>query len=139
MLTSRTQEEIVERINQLKENGNDPLGFERSDLINYLPFRLAKEWLSDDVTEEEWNSREGKTPKHQMKDYMEFAWEKANDERGLSAYRSMAHYTSWLWLDGDDYLCTTLRDYTDYGRPQLVDICKHLEIDWEPFLLSKYS
>jgi len=75
----------------------------------------------------------------QMVDYMEFAWEKANDERGMSAYRSMAHYTSWLWLDGDEYLWKTLEGYTDYGRPQLIEICKYLGIDWKPFLLSKYS
>ena len=137
----RTQEEIINRINALQTSGDDPFGFERTDLVEWLSFENASPHLKEGISEEEWAEHELKRlpVREQMIDYMPFAWEKANDEKGISAYRSMAHYTSWLWLDGDDYLWTTLKDYDDYGRPQLVDICKYLGIDWEPFLLSKYS
>lgn len=138
-MTVRTQEEIVLRFTKLSESGSDPFGFERGDLIERLEYCHAKPYLNDGVSEEEWEAYRGKLlpVRAQMIDYMPFAWEKANNERGLSAYRSLAHYTSWLWLDGDEQLCTTLSAYNDYGRPQLVDICKYLGIDWEPFLLSK--
>ena len=61
-----------------------------------------------------------------MTEYLSFAFSKANDKRGLSAGRSMEHYTSWLWLDGDEVLHKTLDNYEDYGIPQLIEICKYL-------------
>ena len=137
----RTQEEIVERIAKLEKTNNDPFGFERGNLIERLDYEHAKPYLNAEVSKEKWEADTDKllSVREQMIDYMPFAWEKANNERGLSAYRSLAHYTSWLWLDGDEYLCTTLSDYDDYGRPQLVEICKYLRIDWEPFVLARYS
>lgn len=64
-----------------------------------------------------------------MIEYMPFAWEKANNCRGLSAGRSLAHYTAWLWLDGDNEIWPTLEDYEYYGKDKLVEICNYLGID----------
>ena len=98
----RTQSEIVAEIEKLKNN--DFLGFKREDLIDFLDFEHAKPHLKPEVTNEEWhpaqNSRENILK--QMEDYMAFAWDKANNYRGLSAGRSMAHYTAWIWLLGDE-------------------------------------
>ncbi len=58
----------------------------------------------------------------EMRDYMSFAWDKANNCRGLSAYRSMVHYKVWLWLLKDDSIDT--EEYEYYGKPQLAMICK---------------
>ena len=58
-----------------------------------------------------------------MKEYMEFAWEKANEFRGLSAMRSMHHYTAWTWLLGDDF--GNLLQYDYYGKDNLIRICEH--------------
>ena len=33
---------------------------------------------------------------------MTFAWDKANNERNLSAGRSINHFEVWLWLLGDE-------------------------------------
>lgn len=123
----RTQEEILKKIQEVESS--DFFGVMSSDLIDYLDFDNAKKFLKDGVTKEEWDAIEKKTPKERMIDYMDFAWDKANDERGLSAARSMQHYEIWLWLDGDEELHKTLEFYTNYGKPQLMEICKYLGLD----------
>lgn len=124
--TKRTQEEILKRIEEVEPN--DVFGYQATDLIEYLDFDNAKQFLSAEVTKDEWVTQE-KTPREVMIDYMDFAWKKANDKRGLSASRSMDHYTSWLWLDGDEELHKTLENYEFYGKPQLVKICEYLGLD----------
>lgn len=122
----RTQQEIVSRIAEVKED--DIFGFQFIDLASYLDFDHAKPFLKEDVTVDDWK-KESRTPKEVMIEYMPFAWEKANNKRGLSAMRSMYHYTSWLWLDGDEVLHKTLSEYEYYGKPQLVKICEYLGLD----------
>jgi hypothetical protein len=62
------------------------------------------------------------------KDYMAFAWEKANSCRGISAGRSLMHYKAWLWMFGrDDF--EDIDDYDCYGKDELVRICEFLDID----------
>ncbi len=124
----RTQDEIVARIRDRKEH--DFLGFEVSEYIDYLDYAHAKEFLKDDTTEERWEKvRKGtKTPAEAIKGYMPFAWDKANNCRGISAGRSIQHMVAWLWLDGKDW--PEIEDYEYYGKPQLVRICKEYDIDW---------
>lgn len=125
----RTQDEIVNRINYRKDN--DFLGFETEEYIPFLDYEHAKSFLKDDVTKEVWET-DGvprTDAKKCMVDYMPFAWEKANNFRGISAARSLQHFIAWLWLDGDDKLWPTLDDYEFYGKPQLVEICKYLQIE----------
>lgn len=123
----RTQDDIVTRLEARKPN--DFFGFEWQEYIWFLDFEHAKPYLKDSVVECDWEV-EIKTPKEIMIDYMEFAWEKANGCRGISAWRSLAHYTAWLWLDGDDELWKTIiDDYEYYGKPQLIEICEYLGID----------
>lgn len=125
----RTQQEILNRIEEIEDD--DFFGHQRGDLIEYLDFENAKKFLKDGTTAEQWNEyqKEVLPPREKMIDYLAFAWEKAYGERGLSAARSMDHYTSWLWLDGDEELHKTLAFYTDYGKPQLEDICRYLGVD----------
>ena len=111
--------------------GDDWMGFEYPMYLNYLDYEHAKTYLENDVTQEKWDSTEKPTdPKTEMVDYMEFAWQKANGERGISASRSISHYKAWLWLDGNEDLANRLEEeYTYYGKPQLVEICHYLNID----------
>lgn len=122
----KAQEEILNRMKEVEPN--DFFGFQRSDLLDYLTYENAKPFLKDGVSADEWKPEE-KSPREKMVEYLEFAWGKAKDRRGLSASRSMDHYTSWLWLDGDEELHKTLSNYTDYGKPQLIKICKYLGVD----------
>lgn len=122
----KSQDEIVARVEARK--GEDVFGFEVSMYIPFLDYAHAKPYLNDDVTSEQWK-KESKTPREKMVDYMPFAWEKANDGRGISAWRSLAHCVAWLWLDGDTEIWPTLEDYEFYGKPQLIEICKYLGLD----------
>lgn len=122
----RTNQEILDRIEERKDI--DVFGFETSDLIARLDFELAKEFLNPehrDGLKEQWEPlpRDRESILAQMLDYMPFAWGKANDERGLSASRSMFHYMAWVWLAGDDL--GELTDYEFYGKDNLVKICEH--------------
>src|SRR5690606_39412432 len=89
----------------------------------------AKPDLMREATDEQWKvlPRDRDSLLAEMERYMPFAWEKANNMRGLSANRSMAHYTSWTWLAGDDL--GDLLDYEFYGKDHLVRICEHY--DWD--------
>lgn len=119
----REDKEILDRIRNLDEF--DILGFQTSDLILRLPFDLAKEFLKPEAKEEEWKQypRDRESLIKEMLEYMPFAWEKANNDRGISAARSMAHYNSWIWLVGDDL--GDMNDYQFYGKDNLVNICDH--------------
>jgi len=125
----KTQDEIVIRIRDRKEH--DFFGFETSEYLDYLDFDHAKEFLKPEATKEKWEKDihgKARPPADMIKDYMPFAWDKANNCRGISAARSICHMIAWLWLDGKDW--SELEDYEYYGKPQLVRICKEYGIDW---------
>jgi len=122
----RTQEEILERIE--KRRKDDFLNFEWPYYLDALTFENAKQYLKDEVTEADIHMKTEDEIRAEAIDYMEFAWEKANKCRGISANRSISHYIAWMWLLGYDD--TELwRDYEYYGKPQLVEICELLGLD----------
>ena len=60
-----------------------------------------------------------------MREYMDFAWGKVEDHRGISASRSVEKFGAWIWALGDE---ETLRkfeatNYAPYGAPQLAFVC----------------
>lgn len=119
----RTQQEIVERIESLRPG--DLFGFQTSDLICYLDYENALPYIGQEVTAEQWPAEiwERDSIVELMLDYMPFAWEKANNCRGLSALRSIGHFTSWIWLAGDDL--GDLSNYQFYGKDELRKICQY--------------
>ena len=119
----RTQEEILERIREVKDK--DIFGFEWQSLADYLDYENVKPLIKEDVTRDKWK-KETRTPKEVMIEYMPFAWDKANNKRGLSAGRSIYHYKAWLWLDGNDKLSEDIEHYNYYGKPQLIEICEEI-------------
>ena len=130
----KTQEQIVERIKEIEEN--DFFGYETNDLITYLDFEHAKQFIKEEKQaelEQTWKDDKPKDPAEEIKEYMSFAWDKANNCRGLSADRSISHMSAWLWLDGKEELAEEIRDYQYYGKPQLVKICQEYGIDWKQY------
>jgi hypothetical protein len=122
----QTDAAIVQRI--LDISGADIMGFETSDLVHALPYDEAKAWLKPEILEADWKPapRDRKNVIEAMKDYMLFALEKATDHRGLSANRSINHFSAWLFLLGDDGLvafCNDGGNYKNYGMPMLKAIC----------------
>ena len=128
----RTQDEILQRIRDRAHL--DPLGFETDMYIPYLGYERAKEFLNEGVTEEQYleSVKEYEDVVAVMKDYMPFAFNKAHNQRGISAYRSLQHYIAWTWIAGDDKLSAKLDEGpTDtYGLDLLRAICNHY--GWNP-------
>ncbi len=131
----RTQDEIKEYLDDKIET--DLLGFETDILMEFLDFEHAKHFLKDDTTEEDWG--EVKTdPIQEMQNYMEFAWGKANNCRGISANRSVYHCLSWLWLADEADLLVWVKtelntNYQHYGKDILAHICEHFGWDWKQY------
>jgi hypothetical protein len=127
----RTQEDILARIASTERA--DFLGVIRSDLLEGLSFDNAKQFLKDGVTAEQWTeaAAEFKPPLDAARSYMEFAWDKANNCRGISASRSVQHFESWLWLAGaDGFDAVSDAEYQFYGKPCLVIAATALGVDW---------
>ncbi|MES2942967.1 MAG: hypothetical protein V4772_08890 [Pseudomonadota bacterium] len=126
----KTTEEIKARIAAIADD--DWMGTQQSDLIHYLPFDEAKNYLKDGVTVEQWDGRTITPPLDAVKDYLPFAWGKANDCRGLSASRSLDHLKAWLWLAGfDSIVAEHFQDYDYYGKFQLVLASELTGFDWK--------
>lgn len=117
----RTETEIKAKID---EKSKEMFDFTSDALLEFLPFESAKPFLKEGVTAEEWAKHQKPLTRENVveciREYMPFALEKAKDQRGLSASRSISKMQAWLWAIGDDELveyCET--NYKPYGMPAL--------------------
>ena len=123
----KTDQEILARM----KASPSFLGFEAEALLEFLSYAAAKEMFGEKAPPEaEWAE---KPPTRenvlaQMKDYMAFAWGKAEDHRGISASRSVEKFEAWLWLLEDDQLAKDFdaASYQNYGCPKLKLLCERL-------------
>lgn len=129
----RTKEQIINKIKLEKDN--DFFGVICADLATYLPIEEVQKLFPEaDLKDFKTKELTRENVLQEIKDYLEFAWDKANNQRGLSAGRSMDHFTAWIWLLGDEDSFGDLRDYQYYGKDNLVEICEfynlqHLNFD----------
>lgn len=125
-VVARTPAEILARIEAL--GPLDTFGWARGVLIEYLPYGAVKPYLNEGVNAAQWEAVRSTDPKADLLDYLDFAWEKALGERGLSANRSVAKVAEWLWLLGDDALLGRFlaAPYPQYGIPQLAVVTREL-------------
>lgn len=135
-----SQLDIVARI-RARDDG-DFFKWEVSEYVNFLDYAHAKAWLKEEVSEAEWEKARVPHTKENvldtMKRYQTFAWEKANDCRGLSAQRSIMHYIAWAWLLGDADFAEEIdrlyyQEYDFYGKPILIRIAERYGFDWKQF------
>ena len=91
----RTDAEILARISE--RSNIDFFAWEANDLIVRLSFDVAKPMLKEDAKPEEWTvkPRDRDAVLAEMLEYMPFALEKANEQRGISAGRSMHRFMAW--------------------------------------------
>lgn len=127
----RTQEEILKRIEERKVD--DFLAFEIGEYVDFLDFNHAQPFLKEGTKKEDWKYLTD--PIKKMREYMDFAWDKANGCRGISANRSISHMVAWLWLAGEDEFLKELEDieYEHYGKEKLIAICNKYKIDWKKY------
>lgn len=116
----RTDQEIIDRIKVVTPT--DWLGVMQAELVGYLSYEAARPFVKDTVSEELWNEQRTLDPMKAARDYLGFAWDKANSCRGLSAGRSLDHLSVHLWMAGYDELVSTHFNgrWNFYGKPQLV-------------------
>jgi len=117
----RTQEEIVERMTQIKKD--DIFGFRTEVLVMCLDFEHAKPYLKDGTTKDQWEETvcTDETVRAMAIKYLDFAWGKALDHRGLSAGRSTEKMTEFCWLLGLDETVKKIgeAEHAQYGCPKL--------------------
>jgi hypothetical protein len=99
-----------------------------------LNYDNIKQYLIEgaQLTKEEWETDCHKTDEDvikMIKEYLPFAWEKANGCRGLSAGRSIEHFRAWTWLIGRDEE-VDWKSYNWYGKNLLVKISEMFGVDW---------
>ena len=129
----RTQQEILNKIEELVNNDIDSMYIIQNDLVSFLDFEFAKEYLEEAAIEEVWGSTKLTNTvdsiKDIMREYLHFAFKKAGMQIGLFASRSMDHYYAWIWLIDEEDHFGDVRQYTDYGIPHLNKIKTYLEIE----------
>jgi hypothetical protein len=128
----RTHEEIVNKIHdRIKKNVF--FDFFPDVLIPYLPFDDARPFLNQEALKSNGvdNLRSVWVPSalsreeilKEAKEYMEFAWGKVQDHRGLSANRSIHKMEAYCWLLGDeDKIDWSDKKYPMYGAPILKQV-----------------
>lgn len=133
----RNEQQILDRISTNKSR--DFFGFSTFDLVEVLPFAQARDFLTEEFVtkvlagEEKWEpkSKDDAALKARITDYLPFAWDKANNCRGLSAGRSLQHFLAWFWLLGDDAFADELAgEYNLYGKRLLVKVSERVGFDW---------
>lgn len=127
----RTIDQIVQRIRDIEQQ--DTLCFRREVLARYLPQERLREFCGAEADLSTFRQAEltEESVRQEIASYMPFAWEKALGHRGISACRSVAKMSAWLWLLGDDDLvamCEDEEQYPKYGAPILQAICGKYDI-----------
>jgi hypothetical protein len=129
----RTQDEIIKRFKEVEKE--DFLGFRREILCEEMTVESARKVLGKQIDDGDLfsPSKNDEEIISRMKEYMEFAIEKAEDHRGLSASRSIMKMTEYLWLLKDDENLTEVMQYKNYGAPILRRICDKYNLMDEEF------
>ena len=138
-LKLRSQKEVSDHISDVVES--DYFGFSTEVLIDYLDFNEAKKHLTDEYVKQIESGEKvyGRATittieecAQDFLDYMNFAWGKAEAERGISASRSISKLSAWLWLMNREDLVNVIEDdnlFNPYGSPVLISVCQKMNID----------
>jgi hypothetical protein len=127
----RSQEQIAARIESIK--ADDFFGFRREVLLGSLDFEHARPFLKAEATVEAWEEEPAETTVESVLQsatkYLDFAFGKALDHRGISAGRSVEKMTEYAWLLGDDALAERMGGhYAQYGMPALLAFAERFDL-----------
>lgn len=136
-LKLRSQEEILEKMKKITEE-QASMDFSVEVIVYYLNWENIKPYLKEEYIEKVENGEEQfnfvtsiEECAQDFLDYMNFAWGKAENQRGISASRSIQKLSTWAWLMGREDISDVLQDdslYNPYGAPALIKACNMLDI-----------
>lgn len=116
---TRSQDDIFARA----QAADDMFGWAQEVLLPYLDFEHAKPILNDGVTVDEWAKYAAVPAKvrDEAHSYYVFALGKIEDERGISAERSVVKLREYAWLMGLDDVVAAMdaAGYAPYGAPKV--------------------
>jgi len=135
-------EELYTKERDLALNKKNPLWWEfRGKIIlSYCSFEFIKGIARSDISDADIKKNLNELSREyilkEMKEYFDFAWEKATNARGISASRSIEHYKIWIWLLGDDEFLDWIIEneddlYNPYGIRILEKIKERYAKEWE--------
>lgn len=123
----RTMEEVRARYADATRYSRDVLGFGSEVLGVHLP----EGWKPGHEDKHKEHPLTEEYLRKAAKSYLDFAFEKAMDHRGISASRSVMKLREWMWLLGLDEVvafCDDDNNYTNYGVPILKRVAAALEV-----------
>jgi hypothetical protein len=116
---TRTSAEILARA----QAADDIFGWAQELLLSYCDYETVKPLLNDGVTAEDWATNADDPAKvgDAARSYYAFALGKIEDERGISAERSVIKLREYAWLMGRDDVITAMDAalYPPYGAPKV--------------------
>jgi len=99
-MLKRTQTEIKARYES--RAGADPFWYEAHEYLKYLTWESAEPYLSEGITERDWQTTKDDPAKLVEKEI-----------RGKVGEGSIERITAWLWLAGEDGLLSKLAGKSD--------------------------
>ncbi len=129
---TRTQEEIVARVDALARGEDDFFGFRLEVLVYALDFEHARPFLRDGVTADVWKTTSRESIENDARDYLAFAVGKIVGHRGLSASRSVEKLGEYAWLLGRDDVVAAMDEagYENYGAPKVRAFAEGMGWSW---------
>lgn len=116
---TRTSAEIYARA----QAADDPFGWAQEVLLNYCDYETVQPLLVDGITADDWTREAPDRAKvgEAAHSYYEFALGKIEDERGISAERSVIKLREYAWLMGRDDVVAAMdaAPYPQYGAPKV--------------------
>lgn len=133
----KSLQQLLDKVDEEPEESASVFDFDTNDLLQFVPWSEAQDYLKCTVTNEEWEIYFRPLNKGNvigcMEDYMKIAWEICLNTSGLSSCRTLAHYKAWLWIIEDqetiDFL-DNADNYPCFGAPILKYICG--KYNWDP-------
>lgn len=126
--TVRTSEELAAKVAELWDSPSSPFGFGAEVLIPELPLDQAAPYLKEEALaryragEEIWHGGDLDPVRIRREaiEYLEFAYGKAMDHRGISAFRSIEKLAAYCWLLGAPWDLVAGAPHANYGAPGLM-------------------
>lgn len=98
MAVKATNADIIKLYEEIK--AGDIFG-ERTSILSYLPWGDVRQYLKEDVTEEEWKGPKGDTDlRESFEHYRDWWREKIDNERGISVHRGKEQFALRMFLAG---------------------------------------